>query len=77
MELMASGTALIVIDMQNSFCSDAGGCDKAGLPVENLKVAIELCGQLIAAVRDFDMPVIYTRCSYHWISAQYSLRYSV
>jgi nicotinamidase-related amidase len=45
MELMASGAALIVIDMQNSFCSDAGGCDKAGLPVENLKVAIEPCGR--------------------------------
>lgn len=61
MELMASGTALIVIDMQNSFCSDAGGCDKAGLPVENLKVAIEPCGRLIAVAREFHMSVIYTR----------------
>ena len=61
MELTASGTALIVIDMQNSFCSDTGGCDKAGLPVENLKVAIDPCGRLIAAARKFAVPVIYTR----------------
>jgi ureidoacrylate peracid hydrolase len=61
MELTASGIALIVIDMQNSFCSDAGGCDKAGLPVENLKVAIDSCGRLIAVAREFDVPVIYTR----------------
>jgi nicotinamidase-related amidase len=61
MDLTASGTALIIIDMQNSFCSDAGGCDKAGLPVENLKVAIEPCARLIAKAHEFDVPVIYTR----------------
>jgi nicotinamidase-related amidase len=31
MELTTSGTALIVVDMQHSFCSDAGGCHQAGL----------------------------------------------
>lgn len=61
MELTASGTALIVIDMQNSFCSGDGGCAKAGLPVENLNVAIGSCGRLIAAARESDVPVIYTR----------------
>ena len=51
MELTASGTALIVIDMQNSFCSEEGGCAKAGLPLANLKVAIEPCARLIALAR--------------------------
>jgi ureidoacrylate peracid hydrolase len=61
MELTASRTALIVIDMQHSFCSDTGGCDKAGLPVDNLKVAIGPCGRLIAAAHKVGVPIIYTR----------------
>lgn len=61
MELTASGTALIVIDMQNSFCSGDGGCAKAGLPVENLTVAIGSRGRLTAAARESNVPVIHTR----------------
>jgi ureidoacrylate peracid hydrolase len=61
MELTASGTALIVIDMQNSFCSEDGGCQKAGLPVEHLALAIEPCERLITTARDSKVPVIYTR----------------
>jgi len=61
MELTASDTALVVIDMQNSFCSYDGGCHKAGLPVEHLKVAIAPCERLIALARDSKVPVIYTR----------------
>ena len=61
MELTASRTGLIVIDMQNSFCSEDGGCQKAGLPVEHLKVVIEPCKRLIAIARECEVPVIYTR----------------
>ena len=64
MELTRDHTALIVVDMQNSFCADDGGCGKPGLPIQNLQAAIEPCVRLIAAARAANIPVIYTRYMY-------------
>jgi ureidoacrylate peracid hydrolase len=57
----AGRTALIVVDMQNAFCTDGGSCAKIGLDVSMLKAAIEPCGRLIAGARAAGVPVIYTR----------------
>ena len=61
MKLDKKDTALMVVDMQNSFCVDGGGCARVGLPVENLAKAIEPCRQLIACAREAGIPIIYTR----------------
>lgn len=60
----AGRTALMVIDMQNAFCTDGGSCDQIGLNIAMLKEAIEPCGRLIAAARAAAVPIIYTRYVY-------------
>jgi ureidoacrylate peracid hydrolase len=57
-------TALIVVDMQNAFCTDGGSCAQIGLDVSMLKAAIEPCRRLIDAARVAGVPVIYTRYIY-------------
>ena len=64
MDLSRDRTALIVVDMQNSFCADDGGCGKPGLPIQNLQRAIQPCARLIAAARASHVPVIFTRYMY-------------
>lgn len=64
MELSRDRTALLVVDMQNSFCADDGGCGKTGLPIQNLQAAIAPCVKLVAAARAASIPVIYTRYMY-------------
>ena len=57
----AGRTALIVVDMQNAFCTDDGSIAKIGLDISMLKAAIEPCRRLIDAARTSGVPVIYTR----------------
>ncbi len=64
MELSRDPTALIVVDMQNSFCADDGGCGKPGLPIQNLQKAIQPCVRLVTAARSAGIPVIFTRYMY-------------
>ena len=59
----ASDSALIVVDMQNSFFK-GGACDQIGLPVERMEAAIDPCTRLIAAARGASVPVIFTRYVY-------------
>ena len=61
MKLDKKNTALIVVDMQNSFCTEGGGCGQVGLPVEKLFKAVEPCRELIACARETGVSVIYTR----------------
>ncbi len=61
MELTTEDTVLLVIDMQNTFCDDAGGCVRSGLSIERLQAVIEPCRRLIEVARGAGVPVIYTR----------------
>ena len=40
MELRRDATALVVVDMQNGFCSDKGSVNQIGLPAAALQPAI-------------------------------------
>jgi len=60
----AGRTALIVVDMQNGFCTDEGSMATIGLDVSMLKAAVEPCRRLIEAARGAGVPVIYTRYIY-------------
>jgi ureidoacrylate peracid hydrolase len=64
MALSRDNTALLVVDMQNSFCADDGRCGAVGLPIQNLQAAIQPCVKLVAAARAANIPVIYTRYMY-------------
>jgi len=64
MALSRDRTALVVVDMQNSFCADDGGCGKVGLPTQKLQTAVQPCVKLVAAARAAGIPVIYTRYMY-------------
>jgi ureidoacrylate peracid hydrolase len=61
MELTTEDTALLVIDMQNTFCDDAGGSVRSGLSIERLQAVIALCRRLIDVARGVGVPAIYTR----------------
>lgn len=64
MELGATNTALIVVDMQNGFCRDDGSVNQIGLPASALQPAIEPCAHLVKAARQARVPIIYTRYLY-------------
>jgi ureidoacrylate peracid hydrolase len=57
-------TALIVVDMQNAFCTDEGSIAKIGLDITMLKAAVQPCRRLIKGARAAGVPVIYTRYIY-------------
>jgi ureidoacrylate peracid hydrolase len=64
MQLLADGAALLVVDMQNGFCDDAGSIVRIGFDITMLKAAIAPCARLIAAARRAGVPIIYTRYVY-------------
>ena len=64
MNFSAKATALLVIDMQNGFCSDDGSVKRIGLPAERLRSVIEPCVRLVQAAQAAGVPVIYTRYVY-------------
>ncbi len=57
-------TALMVIDMQNGFCSEEGSVNAIGLPAARLQPAVAPCERLVAAARKANIPIIYTRYMY-------------
>jgi ureidoacrylate peracid hydrolase len=62
-------TALIVVDMQNGFCSPEGFMAKIGLDYETSAEAIGPIRRLLDASRDAGLPIFFTRYS---LSADYS-----
>jgi len=63
-EKVRINVALLVIDMQNGFCSDNGSVNDIGLPAKRLQPAISPCVKLVAAARDAEVPIIFTRYGY-------------
>ncbi|WP_091305670.1 cysteine hydrolase family protein [Amycolatopsis tolypomycina] len=57
-----SDTALLMIDMQNSYLADDGVRDALGWPpIWRLAETITACAELLAAARERQAPVIYSR----------------
>lgn len=61
--------ALIVIDMQNGFCSEDGFMAKIGLDWRSSAEAIGPVARLLAAARNAHLPIYFTRYS---LNADYS-----
>ena len=64
MQLEPANAALIVVDMQNSFCKSDGKVAEIGLDTTMCQAAIEPCRQVVDKARKLGMPVIYTRYVY-------------
>lgn len=54
-------TALVVVDMQNGFCSDQGGLAQAGVNIDNQKAVIPNVRRLVEGCRAVGMPIIWAR----------------
>src|SRR3954463_12429688 len=55
-------TALLMIDMQNSYVAEDGVRDALGWPpIWRLEETIMACAELLAAARDQGLPIIYSR----------------
>ncbi|WP_394729364.1 cysteine hydrolase family protein [Altererythrobacter sp. GH1-8] len=64
MELSPDNAALIVIDMQKSFCEPDGKVAAMGLDTSACAAAIRPCGEVISAARKARLPIIFTRYVY-------------
>jgi nicotinamidase-related amidase len=60
-DLTPANTALVVIDMQNDFCSPGGYVDEMGYDLSATRAPIKPIGQLLAAMRPKGYTIIYTR----------------
>lgn len=63
-QLAPDRTALLVIDMQNGFCSPEGSFAGLGLDVSMTGGAIAGCVALVDAARAASVPVVFTRYVY-------------
>ena len=59
--LVPSKTALVIIDPQNDFLHPDGWYAKQGIDISHMRRVIEPTIELLAAVRDKNIPVIWTR----------------
>ncbi len=58
---MDMNLALLVVDIQNDFCHEAGAFAKQGMNVTNVQRMVPTLQGLIMQVRKYSVPVIYTR----------------
>jgi nicotinamidase-related amidase len=60
-DLTPSRTALVLIDLQNDFLDPAGHYAQSGVDIEHMRRVIEPTGELVAAARATEIPIIWTR----------------
>jgi ureidoacrylate peracid hydrolase len=63
-EVDARTTALIVVDMQNDFCSPEGYYAKQGANVQDFDAVIAPVGRLVARSRQHGATIVFTRLLY-------------
>src|SRR5215475_664795 len=68
-QFQSANTALLVIDMQNDYCSTGYYMSKAGYDVERLRRPLAPIQRVLAAARQAGLTIIYTR-QYHVPGAQ-------
>jgi len=54
-------TAVLVVDMQNDFCSKGGMFDRAGIDLSAIQRAVGPTAQVIASARAVGVPIIYVK----------------
>ncbi len=61
----ASGTAVIVVDMENDFGAKGGMFDRAGIDISMIQKVIEPTAHVLDAAREAGIPVIYLKMAFH------------
>src|SRR6202166_4495214 len=56
-----SRTAILVIDMQNDFCSPGGGFDRAGIPIGAVRSLIPVIASVLTAARKLGVQIVYLK----------------
>lgn len=64
MGTLAKGTALLLLDLQNSFCDAAGAMAKQGRPIAAMQEAARCCARLADTAHRAGVPVIWTRMQF-------------
>jgi nicotinamidase-related amidase len=54
-------TALLVVDMQNDYCSPGGASERNGRDISAVQAIIPPLAQLVAAARDADIPIVFLK----------------
>jgi ureidoacrylate peracid hydrolase len=60
----ASKTALLVIDMQNDFGSPGGMFDRAGLDISMIQATVQPTSKVLAAARSTGIPIVYLKMGF-------------
>lgn len=60
----ASHTAIMLIDLQNAFCSPKGSFAARGGTIEDLEPALRVCEQLLAVGRARTLPIVFTKMQF-------------
>lgn len=60
----ASNTAVIVIDMENDFCSKGGMFDRAGIDITPIQQAISPTAKVLNAARNAGFKIIYLKMAF-------------
>jgi ureidoacrylate peracid hydrolase len=63
-EWKLSETALVVVDMQNGFCSAGGYLDKVGYDISGARQVIDAMADLLPVVRDAGMKVVFLQSGF-------------
>lgn len=74
-----AGVAVLVVDVQNDFCSPDGTMAARGLDVASVPAAVASIGRLVDAARSVGTPVVHVRTAHdeHVDSAAWDERYSL
>ena len=64
MRLAPEQAALLVVDLQKSFCDPDGSMARQGRAIEPMRRAADQCRDLVAAMRRAGRPVIWTRMAF-------------
>jgi ureidoacrylate peracid hydrolase len=68
-DIDVSSSALVIVDMQNAFCTDEGFMTKLGLDVSQCIRAVEPTRRILQQFRDWQAPVVFTR---YWLRPDYT-----
>jgi len=61
----AASTAIIVVDMENDFCTKGGMLDHVGINISMIQKAIAPMTKVLAAARQTGINIIYLKMGYH------------
>ena len=62
--IRTSRTAVIVIDMQNDFCSKGGLFDRAGVNISIVQTAVGPTRRVLSAARDAGIKIVYLKMGF-------------